>query len=112
MRIHRPVERPWATVRLPPAWATGLPELGDLNHDPQLGAVALLQAASRVTESALQSRHGVAGDPSDEVFEHPDCSAPFIARLVLIRCRELTDLLAAYRIAIRRGSDSHDDDDF
>jgi hypothetical protein len=57
----------------------------------------------------LQSRHGVAGDPSDEVFEHPDCSAAFIARLVPIRCRELADLLAAYRTALRRSSITRDD---
>ncbi|MCU0690447.1 MAG: hypothetical protein MUF54_03510 [Polyangiaceae bacterium] len=112
MRFHRPVERPCNPVRLPPAWAAGLPALDELDDEPQLGPVALLQTASRVTESALQSRHGVAGDPSDEVFKHPDCCAPFLAHLVLIRCRALADLLAAYPIAIRRGSDSHDDEIF
>ena len=112
MRLHRPADRPWDSVRLPPAWATGLPELGDLEREPQLGAVALLQAAAGVTGSALQSRHGVEGDPSDEVFEHPDCAAPFIARLVILRCKELAELLAAYRIAIQQAFDSQESDDF
>jgi hypothetical protein len=112
MRTHRPIERPWDQFRPPPAWSTALPGLGDLDNEPQVGPVALLQAAALVAESALQSRHGVAGDPSDEVFEHPDCSSAFIARLVLIRCRELHDLLAAYRIAVHRESSPDDSDAF
>jgi hypothetical protein len=112
MKIHRPIERPWNAARIPPTWATDLPGFGDLDNEPQIGLVALLQAATTVAQSALCSRHGIVGDPSDEVFEHPSCSAPFIARLLLIRCRELYDLLTAYRIAIRHDSSPDDPDDF
>jgi hypothetical protein len=40
MRTHRPIERPWDQFRLPPAWSTALPGLGDLDNEPQVGPVA------------------------------------------------------------------------
>ena len=109
MKIYHPADRPWEIVRSPPAWATELPDADDLEHEPLLGTLALLQASSNVAVAALHSRHGTAGEPSDELFKSPLCSAALIARLVVHRCRELSDLLAAYRITLRHDADDSDD---
>lgn len=100
---------PSEIVRNPPAWTTQPPGLASLKQHPQLGTVALLQSATDLTVTALFASHGPAIDPCDELFESPQCSAAFIARFITIRCGELSDLLAAYRIAICHRSDTSDD---
>ena len=109
MTTYHSADRPWEIVRFPPAWTTELPDADDLNDEPQLATLALLQAISNVAVAALHSRHGVASDPSDELFKSRQCSAALIAHLIVIRCRELSDLLVAYRIAARHESDDSDD---
>jgi len=109
MTTHRLAERPWELVRSLPAWATKLPDADDIDHHPQLGPIALLQSTADLAVIALHSRHGIATSPSDELLENPHGSSAFIARLVVFRCVELSDLLAAYRIAIHRESDDSDD---
>lgn len=104
MRVHRPASKPWDAFKMPPKWATDIPDDEDLVTEPHLSAVALLQAALRMASAALRCKHGADGDVADEVFEKPSCTSAFLARMSLLRCGELADLLAAYRIALNRES--------
>lgn len=108
MIVHPSRSRPWEIARAETQPPLRLPDLNDLDDDPQLGPVALLQAAATVTASALLAQHGAAGRIEDEVSGSPDCIAAVLARLLVLRCEELTELLAAYRIALEQQQSAAD----
>ena len=109
MIVHPSRSRPWEIAHASTPSPQGLPDLNDLDDDPQLGPVALLQAAATVTASALLAHHGAAGRIVDELTDSPDCMAAVLARLLVLRCEELTDLLAAYRLAFQQQQSAADD---
>ena len=92
------------------ARVTALPDFVDLIDDPQLGPIALLQAALQVTVAAIDAQHnGFHGELCDAITDCPDSAVALLTRLVTLRCQELRDLLAAYRLALWKVSDSPDD---
>jgi len=87
-----------------------LPDSLDLEQAPELGPIALLQAAIAVTRTALERTAAPAASLRDALECTPGCDVPLLARLTADRCRELAELLACYRIAIA-ASDALVDDD-
>lgn len=109
MIVHPSRTRPWEIANAPTPAVQSLPDLNDLNDDPQLGAIALLDAAAKVTAAALLAQHGAAARIADEVTDSPDCISVLLARLVVLRCEELTELLAGYRVALQHSASAADE---
>ena len=90
-----------------------LPDFVDLGDAPQLGPIALLQAALNVTRTALDLHHTSVDSVREAILYEPYCPATLLAQLLSDRCRELCDLLACYRIALSvPDQDERDDDVF
>lgn len=109
MIVHPSRTRPWETANDSTQSPQGLPDFNDLDDEPQLGPIALLDAAAKVTAAALLAQHGAAGRIADEVTHTPDCIAVVLARLIVLRCEELTELLAGYRVALQHSESAADD---
>jgi hypothetical protein len=109
MIVHPSRSRPWDIARAQTPPPQGLPDLNDLDDDPQLGPVALLQATATVTVSALLAQHGAGRRIPDELTDSPDCIVAVLARLLVLRCEELAELLAAYRLALQQQQSAADD---
>lgn len=95
----------------PPSTAELLPDFVDLGDAPQLGPIALLQAALNVTRAALDLHHTSVGSVREAILYEPHCPATLLAQLVSDRCRELCDLLVCYRIALSVPDQADLDDD-
>ncbi len=109
MIAHPSPERPWEITHLSVASTQRLPDLVELEENPQLGPIALLQAAADVTVHALLAQHGVARGLADELSECPDCVVAVLARLIVMRCEELSEMLSAYRFGLQRPTPDPDD---
>ena len=91
---------PPSVTKSPHPTADVLPDFADLDDAPQLGPIALLQAALHVTRTALDLHHCSVTSVREAVIYEPHCPATLLALLVSARCRELCDLLVCYRIAL------------
>lgn len=89
-----------------------LPDFLDLEQAPELGPVALLQAALVVARAALEASIGPALTLRDTLGAMPGCDASMLARLAADRCNELGELLTCYRIALTEGAANDDDRPF
>jgi hypothetical protein len=81
--------------------ALDFPDSIDLRVAPELGALALLDAALVVADHALHVEHA----ELDAALRRLDPDRPpefFIAALLAGRLRELRTLVAAYIVAVRR----------
>jgi len=84
----------------------------DLDDDPQLACVALLQSALPITRAALQAHHGDWGSTGIPPAEsHSTALIMLLARIVDAQCGALADLLDAYRAAIATAAQAQDDDE-
>ena len=84
-----------------------LPDVFDLRRAPELGALALLDAALVVADEALHLEHAAL----DRILRRPDPERPrevIVAALLAARLRELRALVAAY-VAASRGPDCCDE---
>jgi len=88
--------------------ADRLPDFVDLEDAPQLGPIALLQAALHVTSTMLDAQHSSVASVREAVAYEPHYPAVLLGRLVCDRCRELSELLVCYRTALN----VQDQDDF
>jgi hypothetical protein len=88
-----------------------LPDFNDLADEPQLASVAVLQVAARVASESLLAHHGVGRRLVDDVSEDPDCVNLVLAHVIVQRCNDLSELIAAYRLASQR-TPSDDSEDF
>ena len=85
-----------------------LPPLATLSDAPQLSSLALLELALVVVPRDLelhQAHLGALCDLVDQPLDNP--IAALLAQLLSDRCRELSELTAAYRRALDR-IDPHD----
>ena len=98
---------PLPVAKHPHPTADVLPDFADLDDAPQLGPIALLQAALHVTRTALDLHHPSVTSVREAIVYEPLCPATLLALLVSDRCRELYDLLVCYRIAL--SVPDHDD---
>lgn len=91
---------PFPVPKRPDSTADLLPDFVDLGDAPQLGPIALLQAALNVTRTALDLHHTSVSSVREAILYEPHCPVTFLAQLVSDRCRELCELLVCYRIAL------------
>ena len=102
MIVHPFPQRPWENASVPADANQRLPDFNDLTDAPQLASVAVLQVAAKVAAESLLAQHGVARRLVDELDPSADCIVPILARLIVERCTELSELIAAYRLAAVR----------
>lgn len=95
---------------LPPR-APQLPTMMALAECPQLASLALLQTALRVVSTSLDLYHPDLGSIQDVVRDSGARPPSLLAQLVVGRCHELADLVAAYRIALHPPPEDFVDDD-
>lgn len=100
---------PTPRIGIFPAQATTIPDMLWLDDEPQLASIALLQAALPVAQAALDARHGYLGPMSDAILEDGSNGITnLLARIVAFRCRELEDLLVAYRLVVYQAANLPD----
>jgi hypothetical protein len=93
-------------------YLTELPSMIALADSPQLASLALLQTTLRVVSTSLDLYHPDLGSVLDVARDSSGWQPCLLAQLIFDRCRELADLIAAYRIALHPPpSDSFHDDD-
>ena len=80
---------------------------------PQLGTLALLQAALRIVPSQIDI-HDSNVRPLDQLLlDCPDnLPASLLGQLIIDRCRELSELVSAYRAALQHPPQGQPADDF
>lgn len=88
-----------------------LPPIIALADSPQLAALVLLQTALRVVSTSLDLYHPGLGSVQDVARDARAWPPSLLAQLIVDRCRELGDLVAAYRIALHPPPDGFADDD-
>jgi hypothetical protein len=87
--------------------------LPDLDDDPQLACVALLQSALPITRAALEAHHGDWGSTGVPEAESQSVALVLLlARIIDAHCCTLADLLDAYRSAIENAANADDDKPF
>jgi hypothetical protein len=94
----------------PYARSKALPDMLDLDDDPQLGPVAVLQVALDVAIPALESRHAYFGELTDAVLDSPDSPVLLLQRLAVNSCAQLRDVLKAYRVAVAQAAEREEHD--
>jgi hypothetical protein len=107
MTLHACARRPWEHACPQADASQQLPDFVALSDEPQLASVALLLAAAKVVAHSLPAHHGVGRRLADELCNDPDCVIAVLAHLIADRCVELSELIAAYQLAIH----SHRPDD-
>jgi hypothetical protein len=82
--------------------AEDLPSGAQLYDAPQLGTLALLQTALRIAPTQIDL-HDSNVRPLDQLLlDCPDnLPASLLGQLIIDRCRELSELITAYRTALR-----------
>lgn len=96
-----------------PDRTTDLPSCAQLYEAPQLGSLALLQVALRVVPTEIDLHDSNVRPLSDLLLDCPDnLPASLLGQLIIDRCRELSELVTAYRLALYRPLSGHPDDDF
>jgi len=95
---------PWERACFKHDASQQLPDSVDLTDEPQLASVAVLQGAAQVAAHALDAHYGVGRRLRDELSQDPDCIVVVLAHLIVDQCNELSELLAAYRLALQRPS--------
>jgi hypothetical protein len=83
-----------------------LPSMIALADSPQLASMALLQTALRVVSTSLDLYHPGLGSVKQVARDEHAWPPSLLAQLIADRCHELSDLIAAYRIALHP---AHDD---
>jgi hypothetical protein len=74
-----------------------------LYEAPQLGALALLQAALRVAPAQIDLHDSNVRPLCDLLLDRPDnLPASLLGQLIIDRCHELSELVSAYRLALNR----------
>jgi hypothetical protein len=100
-----------------PALVTELPSAVALLDAPQLASLSLLQAALRVVPRDLDLHDSNVQPLCDLLLDCPaNVPASMLAQLIIDRCRELSELVAAYRTALSHppdapGAQAFDDSD-
>lgn len=90
-----------------------LPSCAQLYEAPQLGALALLQAALRVVPAQIDLHDSNVRPLRDLLLDSPDnLPAALLGQLIIDRCAELSELVTAYRTALHRPLPACPDDDF
>jgi hypothetical protein len=102
--VHPCPRRPWEVASAPADANQRLPDFNDLADDPQLASLAVLQVAARVAGESLLAHHGVGRRLVDEVSEDPDCVVAVLAHVIVERCNDISELIAAYLLASRRAA--------
>jgi len=102
MIVHPSPHKPWQVKYVSAACTLRRPDLVELEENPQLGPITLLQDAANITVPALLAQHGVARGLADELTDCPDCVVAVLARLIVMRCEELSEMLSAYRFSLQR----------
>lgn len=92
---------------------TELPSAVALLDAPQLSSLSLLQAALRVVPRDLNLHDENVRPLCDLLLDRPpNAPASVLAQLIIDRCRELSELLAAYRTALAHPPDPFASDPF
>ena len=81
-----------------PVCSQALPSTVELCDAPQLAAIAALQASLRLTSQVLDIQHPELGSLGDLLPDGDTDSV--IAQLIVDRCRELSELVTCYRVAL------------
>jgi hypothetical protein len=90
-----------------------LPSCVQLYEAPQLGALVLLQAALRIVPAQIDLHDSNVRPLTDLLLDRPDnLPASLLAQLIIDRCRELSELVTAYRTALHCPLSARSDDDF
>ena len=85
----------------PPASHTELPSTVALLDAPQLASISLLQAALRVVPTDIDLHDSNLRPLCDLLLDcPPNVPASLLAQLIVDRCRELSELVTAYRTAL------------
>lgn len=101
MIVHPCPQRPWEIARSHAEVDQPLPDFNDLDDDPQLASVAILQVAAKVTAESLLAQHGVSRRLVDQICDDPVCIIAVLAHVIVGRCNEMSELIAAYRLVAR-----------
>lgn len=92
-----------------PACAASLPSTNHLCESPQLAVLATLQSNLRLAAQVLDIQHPELGSLPD-IFPDPDADS-LLAQLIIDRCRELSELVLCYRLALHPHSEYQVDPD-
>jgi hypothetical protein len=86
-------------------FAEDLPSTAQLYDAPQLGTLALLQAALRIASTELDLHDSNVRPLHQLLLDSPDnLPASILAQLIIDRCGELSELISAYRTALQHPS--------
>ena len=89
-----------------------LPSCAQLYDAPQLGSIALLQAALRIASTQIDLHDSNLRPLHQLLLDCPDnLPASLLGQLIIDRCRELSELITAYRTALQCPSWSQPTDD-
>lgn len=102
MTMHVCPHKPWQRACFKLDTSGQLPDFVDLSEQPQLACVAVLHVAAKTVAQALAAHHGVGRRLQDELCEDPDCVITVLAHLIADQCNQLSELIAAYRLAVHR----------
>jgi hypothetical protein len=90
-----------------------LPSAVALLDAPQLSSLSLLQAALRVVPRDLDLHDSNVRPLCDLLLDcPPNTPASMLAQLIIDRCRDLSELVTAYRTALSHPPDALDTDAF
>lgn len=90
-----------------------LPSCAQLYEAPQLGALAVLQAALRIVPTQIDLHDSNVRPLQQLLLDCPDnLPASLLGQLIVDRCAELSELVSAYRIALQRPSSAYPADGF